>query len=172
MAILMKLNGHVPNLGKDCWLAPSATIVGEVRCGDNCTFWFNAVVRGDVNAITIGDRTNVQDNAVIHCTFEKAATTIGSNVSIGHSAIIHGCTLHDNVLVGMGAIIMDNVVVNSGAIIAAGAVVLEGTIVEAGAIYAGIPAKKVKMVTGDAKAMISRIAHNYPKYASWYTSEI
>lgn len=168
----MRLNGHEPKLGKDCWLAPSATIVGEVRCGDNCTFWFNAVVRGDVNAITIGDRTNVQDNAVIHCTYEKAATTIGCDVSIGHSAIIHGCTLHDNVLVGMGAIIMDNVVVNSGAIIAAGAVVLEGTVVEAGAIYAGIPAKRVKMATGDTKAMISRIANNYPKYASWYTSEI
>jgi carbonic anhydrase/acetyltransferase-like protein (isoleucine patch superfamily) len=170
MGLLMKLNGHEPQLGENCWLAPSATIVGEVRCGDECTFWFNAVVRGDVNAIIIGDRTNVQDNAVIHCTYEKAATSIGSDVSIGHSAIVHGCTLHDNVLVGMGAIIMDNVVVNSGAIIAAGAVVLEGTIVEAGAIYAGIPAKKVKMVAGDAKTMISRIAKNYPKYASWYKS--
>jgi carbonic anhydrase/acetyltransferase-like protein (isoleucine patch superfamily) len=170
MGIIMKLNGHEPQLGENCWLAPSATIVGEVRCGSECTFWFNAVVRGDVNAIIIGDRTNVQDNAVIHCTYEKAATTIGSDVSIGHSAIVHGCTLHDNVLVGMGAIIMDNVVVNSGAIIAAGAVVLEGTIIEAGAIYAGIPAKKVKMVAGDAKAMISRISKNYPKYASWYKS--
>lgn len=166
----MKLNGHEPKFGDNCWLAPSATIVGEVKCGEECTFWFNAVVRGDVNAITIGDRTNVQDNAVIHCTYEKASTSIGSDVSIGHSAIIHGCTLHDNVLVGMGAIIMDNAVINSGAIIAAGSVVLEGTIVEAGAIYAGIPAKKVKMASGDVKAMISRISKNYLKYASWYKS--
>ncbi len=168
MSIILPVNEHVPSIPDSCWLAPNATVVGEVQFGENCTVWFNAVVRGDVNAITIGDRTNIQDNAVIHCTYQRAATKIGSNVSIGHTAIIHGCTLEDNVLIGMGAIVMDHAVVQEGAIIAAGAVVLEKTVVEAGAIYAGIPAKKVKMAQGDVKDMIGRTANNYIKYAGWF----
>ena len=144
MAIILPVLGKEPQMGNDCFLAPNATIVGDVVMGDECSVWFNAVVRGDVNYIRMGNRVNVQDNVVIHCTFEKCSTVIGNNVSIGHSAIVHGCTVHDNVLIGMGAIVMDRCVVHSNAIIAAGAVVLEGTNIEAGSIYAGIPAKKGK----------------------------
>lgn len=168
MGLILEVNGFLPKMGENCWIAPNATIVGEVSMGRECTVWFNAVIRGDVNAIEIGDKTNIQDNAVIHCTYQKAKTIIGSNVSIGHTAIVHGCTIEDNVLVGMGAIIMDHAVIKSGAIIAAGAVVLEGTVVEEGTIYAGVPAKKVKLVQGDTQEMISRIAYNYVKYASWF----
>ncbi len=171
MALILPVNSKSPEIPDSCWLAPNATIVGEVSMGEDCTVWFNAVIRGDVNSIKIGDRTNIQDNAVIHCTYERAATTIGSNVSIGHTAIIHGCTLEDNVLIGMGAIVMDDAVVKEGAIIAAGAVVLSKTVVEAGAIYAGIPAKKVKMAEGDVKDMIGRTAKNYIKYAGWFKTE-
>lgn len=158
-------------MGKDCWLAENAVVVGEVEMGDKCTVWFSAVVRGDVHFIKIGDNTNIQDNATIHATYEKAPTTIGSNVTIGHNAIVHGCTLEDNVLIGMGAIVMDHAVVKSGAIIAAGAVVLENTVVEANCIYAGVPAKKVKQVDGNNVAMMERIAGNYVKYASWFQEE-
>jgi len=168
MAIIKTLNGKTPKMGEGCWFADNAVIVGEVEMGDNCTVWFGAVVRGDVHYIKIGNNTNIQDNAVIHCTYQKAPTTIGSNVSIGHNAIVHGCTLHDNVLVGMGAIVMDHAVVKSGAIIAAGAVVLENTVVEENAIYAGVPAKKVKTVDASNVAMMERIAGNYIKYASWF----
>lgn len=171
MPVILPVNSKTPIIPDSCWLAPNATIVGEVSLGEECTIWFNAVVRGDVNAIKIGNRTNIQDNAVIHCTYQRAATAIGSNVSIGHTAIIHGCTLEDNVLVGMGAIVMDDAIVKEGAIIAAGAVVLAKTVVEAGAIYAGIPAKKVKMAEGDVKDMIKRTANNYIKYASWFKPE-
>lgn len=167
MGFIIDVNGIAPKLGNDCWVAPNATIVGDVTMGEECSVWFNAVVRGDVNSIKIGNRTNIQDNAVIHCTYEKAATVIGDNVSIGHTAIVHGCTLEDNVLIGMGAIVMDHAVVQTGAIVAAGAVVLEGTVVEAGAIYAGVPAKKVKMA-GDTKEMITRISGNYLKYSGWF----
>lgn len=168
MAIIKTLNDKTPKMGEGCWFADNAVIVGEVEMGDNCTVWFGAVVRGDVHYIKIGNNTNIQDNATIHCTYEKAPTNIGSNVSIGHNAIVHGCTLHDNVLVGMGAIVMDHAVVKSGAIIAAGAVVLENTIVEENTIYAGVPAKKVKTVDASNVAMMDRIAGNYIKYASWF----
>ena len=146
MALIKSVRDISPIFGEDCWMAENATIVGEVEMGDQCTVWFNAVVRGDVNYIKIGNKTNIQDNATIHGTYEKAPTNIGNNVSIGHNAIVHGCTLKDEVLVGMGAIVMDNAVVEEGAIIAAGAVVLQNTVVEANTIYAGVPAKKVKAV--------------------------
>lgn len=168
MALIKPVRGIQPKFGKDCWMAENATIVGEVEMGDQCTIWFNAVVRGDVNYIKIGNRTNIQDNATIHGTYEKAPTNIGNNVSIGHNAIVHGCTLKDEVLVGMGAIVMDNAVVEEGAIIAAGAVVLQNTHVEANTIYAGVPAKKVKTVGPENREMQSRIANNYIKYAGWF----
>ena len=169
MAVILPVNGVSPQMGNDCFIAPNATIVGDVKMGNECSVWFNAVIRGDVNSIEMGNKVNVQDGAVIHCTYKKTKTLIGNNVSIGHNAIVHGCTLEDNVLVGMGAIIMDNVKVGSNSIIAAGAVVLENTIVEKGSIYAGVPAKKVKMVS---EALISgeinRIADNYVMYSGWF----
>jgi carbonic anhydrase/acetyltransferase-like protein (isoleucine patch superfamily) len=169
MAIILPVLGKEPQMGNNCFLAPNATVVGDVVMGDECSVWFNAVVRGDVNYIRMGNRVNVQDNVVIHCTFERCATEIGNNVSIGHSAIVHGCTVHDNVLIGMGAIVMDRCVIHSNAIIAAGAVVLEGTNIEAGTIYAGVPAKKVKDISPEKiTGEINRIAANYVKYASWF----
>jgi len=168
MAIVKNVRGFQPSFGKDCFLADNATVVGEVTMGDNCTVWFNAVVRGDVNSITIGDNTNIQDGAVIHGTYQKSKTVIGSNVSIAHNAIVHGCTVEDNVLIGMGAIIMDDCVIGSNSVIAAGAVVLPGTKIPAGSIYAGVPAKKVKELGDDMKAVIIRTARNYPMYAQWY----
>ena len=169
MAVILPVNGVSPQMGIDCFIAPNATIVGDVKMGNECSVWFNAVIRGDVNSIEMGNKVNVQDGAVIHCTYQKTKTLIGNNVSIGHNAIVHGCTLEDNVLVGMGAIIMDNVKVGSNSIIAAGAVVLENTIVEKGCIFAGVPAKKVKMVS---EALISgeinRIADNYVMYSGWF----
>ena len=171
MALIRAVRGYSPKLGKDCWLADNATLVGEVVLGDQCTVWFGAVVRGDVNYIHVGDRTNIQDNVTIHGSFETAPTTIGSEVSIGHNAIVHGCTLEDNVLIGMGAMVMDGAVVKKGAIIAAGAVVLAGTIVEENSIYAGIPAKKVKVLDDKNREMLARISKNYIKYASWFKDE-
>lgn len=168
MALIKSVRGFTPVYGPECWFAENSTIVGEVIMGKQCTVWFNAVVRGDVNYIKIGDRTNIQDNATIHGTFEKAPTTIGNDVSIGHNAIVHGCTLEDQVLVGMGAMVMDGAVVKTGSIVAAGAVVLEGTIVEENSIYAGVPAKKVKDVDGKNREMLIRIAGNYLKYANWF----
>ena len=169
MALILPVNDRNPTLGQSCFVAPNATIVGDVVMGNDCSIWFNAVVRGDVNYIRMGDKVNVQDGAVIHCTYQKNATNIGNNVSIGHNAIVHGCTVHDNVLIGMGAIVMDRCVVNSNSIIAAGAVVLEGTVVEEGSIYAGVPAKKVKDISADKiSGEIDRIANNYTKYASWF----
>ena len=169
MPVILPVNGISPKMGNNCFVAPNATIVGDVEMGDDCSVWFNAVVRGDVNSIKMGNKVNVQDGAVLHATFEKTKVVIGNNVSIGHRALVHGCTLHDNVLVGMGAIVMDNAVVHSNCIIAAGAVVLEGTICEAGSIYAGVPAKKIKDIS---QALISgeidRIANNYMKYAGWF----
>ncbi|MFZ9717962.1 MAG: gamma carbonic anhydrase family protein [Chitinophagaceae bacterium] len=171
MAVILPVEGIIPQLGKDCFVAPNATIVGDVITGDQCSFWFNAVVRGDVNSIRLGNKVNVQDGAVLHATYQKAKTTIGNNVSIGHNAIVHGCTIHDDVLIGMGAIVMDHAVVHSNAIIAAGAVVLEGTVVEAGSIYAGVPAKKVKNISAELiSGEIHRIANNYIHYASWFQS--
>lgn len=169
MPHILPVNGIMPTFGKECFIAPNATIVGDVIMGDECSIWFNAVLRGDVNSIRMGNRVNVQDNAVIHCTFEKTKAIIGNNVSIGHNAIVHGCTIEDNVLVGMGSIIMDNAVIGSNSIIAAGAVVLEGTIVEPGTIYAGVPAKKVKEISQEKiEGEINRIANNYVKYSSWF----
>lgn len=170
MAVILPCLDKYPQLGANCFVAPNATIIGDVTMGDECSIWFNAVVRGDVNYIRIGNRVNIQDGAVIHCTFEKNATEIGNNVTIGHSAIVHGCTVRDNVLIGMGAIIMDRCDVQSNSIVAAGAVVLEGTIVETNSIYAGVPAKKVKdLPPGSMHAEIERIAKNYVKYSSWFS---
>lgn len=170
MALILPVEENAPKWGSDCFIAPNATIVGDVVMGDQCSVWFNAVVRGDVNSIRMGKKVNVQDGAVIHCTFKRSKTIIGDNVSIGHNAIVHGCTIHDNVLIGMGAIVMDEAVVNSNTIIAAGAVVLEGTICDAGAIYAGVPAKKVKEIAQEkVVGEINRIANNYIGYAQWFS---
>lgn len=171
MATILPVRGKHPKWGVNCFVAPNATLVGDVLMGDDCSIWFNAVVRGDVNFIRLGNKVNVQDGACIHGTFEKCGTTIGNNVSIGHNAIVHGCTLHDNVLVGMGAIIMDKAVVHSNTIIAAGAVILENTVCEPGSIYAGVPAKKVKDISSELiEGEINRIAQNYVRYSSWFTN--
>jgi len=172
MATIYEINGKLPVFGEDCFIAPNATLSGDIVIGDECTIWFNAVLRGDVNKIRMGQRVNVQDNAVIHCTYEKAGTIIGNNVSIGHNAVIHGCVIEDNVLIGMGAIVMDHSVVGSNSIIAAGAVVHENTIVERGSLYAGVPAKRIKDVPEKMiKGEIERIARNYVMYANWYRPE-
>ena len=171
MALIKPVRGFTPKIDNTCWLAENATVIGEVVLGEGCTVWFGAVVRGDVNSITVGRHTNIQDNATIHGTYETAATTIGSYVTIGHNAIIHGCTLEDETLVGMGAIVMDNAIIKKGAMIAAGAVVLANTIVEENMLYAGVPAKPVKKVDGDNLAMMKRIAGNYQKYAGWFKEE-
>jgi carbonic anhydrase/acetyltransferase-like protein (isoleucine patch superfamily) len=169
MPVILPVHGILPSFGENCFIAPNATIVGDVQTGRDCSIWFNAVLRGDVNSIRMGDRVNVQDGAVIHCTFEKTKAIIGNRVSIGHLAIVHGCTIEDNVLIGMGAIVMDNAVIGRDSIIAAGAVVLENTVVEPGSIYAGVPARKVKSVTPEKlEGEINRIADNYVKYSSWF----
>lgn len=169
MPVILPVEGVLPKFGDNCFIAPNATIVGDVVAGNDCSFWFNAVIRGDVNSIRMGNKVNVQDGAVVHCTYKKTKTVIGNNVSIGHNAIVHGCTVHDDVLIGMGAIIMDNAEIGSNSIIAAGAVVLEGTIVEQGSIYAGVPARKVKNISPALiNGEINRIADNYIKYADWF----
>lgn len=169
MALIKTLQGITPEFGERCFLADNATVIGQVKMGDDCSVWFNTVIRGDVNSITIGNKVNIQDGVVVHCTYQKAKTDIGNNVSIGHNAVIHGCTLEDNVLVGMGAIIMDHAVIGKNSIIAAGAVVLENTMVETGSIYAGVPAKKVKSLNPDQlSALIERTADNYMMYAAWF----
>lgn len=169
MPVILPVKGVSPQLGQNCFVAPNATIVGDVECGDDCSFWFNAVVRGDVNSIRIGNRVNIQDGAVIHCTYRKTKTVLGNNVSVGHNAIVHGCTVHDNVLIGMGAIVMDNCEIGSNTIIAAGAVLTEGTIVPSGCIYAGVPAKKVKDISQELiSGEIDRIANNYLMYSTWF----
>ena len=169
MALIKEVKGIKPTMGEDCFLAENATIVGDVQMGDQCSVWFNAVIRGDVHYIRMGNKVNVQDGAVIHCTYQRAATEIGNNVSIGHNAIVHGCTIHDDVLIGMGAIVMDGAVIESNSLIAAGAVVLQGTRVEAGSVYAGTPAKKVKDIDSAlSDGEIKRIANNYVLYSSWY----
>lgn len=169
MAYIFPVNDKHPQMGDNCFIAPNATIVGEVIMGKECSVWFNAVIRGDVNKIVMGNKVNVQDGAVIHCTYQKCGTIIGNNVSIGHNAIVHGCVINENVLVGMGAIIMDNAQIGSNSIIAAGAVVLENTIVEPGSIYAGVPAKKVKKISENLiSGEINRIADNYVMYSEWF----
>lgn len=167
--LIKTINGKSPEFGENCFVAENATIVGEVSMGDECSVWFNAVIRGDVHYIKMGNRVNVQDGAVIHCTYQRFPTNIGNNVSIGHNAIVHGCTLHDNVLIGMGAIVMDGCVVESNSIVAAGAVVTQHTRIESGSIYAGVPAKKIKDISIELQAgEINRIAENYVKYAGWF----
>ena len=169
MALIKSVNGVGPKFGNNCYLAENATVVGDVEMGDDCSVWFTAVVRGDVNWIRMGNKVNIQDGAIIHCTYKKFPTLLGNNVSIGHRAIVHGCTIHDNVLVGMGAIVMDNVIVESNVLIAAGAVVLENSVLESGYIYAGVPAKKVKPLSIELfKDSIERIANNYVMYSSWF----
>jgi carbonic anhydrase/acetyltransferase-like protein (isoleucine patch superfamily) len=169
MAFILPVNGIEPSLGKNTFVAPNATIVGDVICGDDCSFWFNAVVRGDVNSIRLGNKVNIQDGAVIHCTYQKTKTILGNNVSVGHNAIVHGSLVHDNVLIGMGAIVMDNCEIGSNSIIAAGAVLTEGSIVPSGCIYAGVPAKKVKDISEELiSGEINRIANNYLMYSTWF----
>ena len=167
--IIKEVNGKFPKIPEDCFVADNATIVGDVTLGAECSVWFNAVIRGDVHYIKIGNKVNIQDGAVLHCTYLKHPTEIGNNVSIGHNAIVHGCTIKDNVLIGMGAIVMDNCIVESNSIIAAGAVVTQNTIVESGSIYAGVPAKKVKSINeSDFAGEIERISNNYVMYSSWF----
>lgn len=169
MPVILPVKGISPTIPDSCFVAPNATIVGDVVMGNDCSVWFNAVVRGDVNSIRMGDKVNVQDGACIHCTYQKTKTVIGNNVSIGHNAIVHGCTVADNVLIGMGAIVMDNVTIGQNCIIAAGAVVLEGTEIPAGSIYAGVPAKKVKDISQELlKGEVERIANNYLMYSGWF----
>ena len=169
MKIIKPVNGKHPQISKDCFIAENATIVGEVFIGKQCSVWFNAVIRGDVHFIKIGNKVNIQDGAVLHATFQKSPTTIGNNVSIGHNAIVHGCTIHDNVLIGMGSIVMDDCVIESNSIIAAGAVVTKNTHVESGTIYAGVPAKKIKNISNEMiSGEIDRIANNYVEYSSWF----
>jgi carbonic anhydrase/acetyltransferase-like protein (isoleucine patch superfamily) len=169
MAIILPVNGISPKLGENCFVAPNATIVGDIVMGNECSVWFNAVIRGDVNSIRIGNKVNIQDGAVLHCTYQKTKVSLGNNVSIGHNAIVHGCTVHDNVLIGMGAIVMDNCEIGSNTIIAAGAVVTEGTKVPSGCIFAGVPAKKIKDISQELiSGEIDRIANNYLMYSSWF----
>ncbi|HOY33046.1 MAG TPA: gamma carbonic anhydrase family protein [Bacteroidales bacterium] len=172
MALMKKVNGISPKWGANCFFAENATLAGDVVLGAECSVWFNAVIRGDVHSIRIGNNVNIQDGAVVHCTYQKASVTIGNNVSIAHRAIIHGCTINDNVLIGMGAIIMDGVIIESNSIIAAGAVVLENTLVESGSIYAGMPAKKIKSIDKTLlEGQVNRISRNYMMYASWYNND-
>ncbi len=167
--IIKELNGVKPVFGIDCFIAENAVIIGQVTMGNQCSIWYNAVIRGDVHYIKMGNKVNVQDGAIIHATYKKSPTNIGNNVSIGHNAMVHGCTINDDVLVGMGAIIMDDCVVESNSIIAAGSVVTKGTHIKSGSIYAGIPAKKIKDISQElVSGEINRIADNYVKYASWY----
>jgi len=168
MPLILPVKDKSPVWGKECYIAENATIVGDVTMGDNCSVWFNAVIRGDVNYINIGDNTNIQDGAVIHCTYLKAATEIGSNVSIGHNALVHGCTLKDHVLIGMGAIVMDHVVVEEYVIIGAGSVVLENTVCESGYLYAGSPARKIKPLSDEQKELLRKLPQNYILYSGWF----
>lgn len=169
MPLILPCNEKTPKMGRNCFIADNATLIGEVEMGDDCSVWFQAVVRGDVNFIRIGNRVNIQDGAIIHGTYQKCGTTIGDDVSIGHRAIVHGCTLHSQVLIGMGAIVMDQAVVEENCLIAAGAVVLENTVCHSGGVYAGVPARRVKELTPELfKGQIQRIAQNYMFYADWF----
>jgi len=172
MSLIRPLRGFTPEIGEDVFIAENAVIIGQFKCGTGCSFWYGSVIRADVNAITLGNYVNLQDNATIHCTYEKYPTVIGNNVSIGHNAVVHGCTVEDNVLIGMGAIVMDNCRVEQGSIIAAGSVVTQGTTVPAGTLWAGVPAKQIGPVPERLRSgEIERIANNYQKYSSWYTEE-
>ena len=172
MPVIKTILGHTPKIGKDSFIAENATIVGQLTCGEGCSFWFGSVVRADVNAIVMGNKVNVQDNATVHCTYEKYPTVIGNNVSIGHNAIVHGCRIEDNVLIGMGAIVMDNCVVEEGCIVAAGSVVTQGKRLSKGTLWAGGPAKEIGAVPDRLRSgEIERIANNYVKYSSWYSDD-
>lgn len=167
--IIREVNGKAPVFGKECFFAENSVVVGDVNMGDQCSVWYNAVIRGDVHFIKIGNKVNIQDGAVIHATYKKSPTHIGNNVSIGHNALVHGCTIYDNVLIGMGSIVMDDCVIESNSIIAAGAVVTKGTLVPSGTVFAGMPAKKIKDINQELiSGEIDRIANNYIKYAAWY----
>jgi gamma-carbonic anhydrase len=169
LALIKTLRGITPKIGDNCFLAETAAIIGEVEIGDNCSIWYSAVLRGDVHYIKVGNNTNIQDNATVHATYKKSPTNIGSNVTIAHGAIIHGCTIKDNVMIGMNAVVLDDAVVESNSIVAAGSVITKGTVVESGSVYAGVPAKKIKEVGSDLlEGEINRIANAYGKYASWY----
>lgn len=169
MALVKTLNGNTPIIGRNCFLAETSTLIGQVTLGDNCSIWYNAVLRGDVHFIKIGNNTNIQDNATVHATYKKSPTTIGNNVTVAHGAIVHGCTIHDNVMIGMNAVVLDDAVVESNSIVAAGSVVTKGTTVESGTVYAGIPAKKIKNISPDLlEGEIIRIANAYEMYSGWY----
>lgn len=168
MSLILPVRDKFPQIPTDCFVAENATIVGDVVIGEKCSVWFNAVIRGDVNAIRIGDYCNIQDGAIIHCTYQRAATKVGNYVNIGHQAMVHGCTLRNYILIGMGAIVMDHAIVSDYVIIAAGAVVLENTVCESGHIYAGVPAKKIKPITNEQRVMLEQLPHNYVMYANWY----
>lgn len=172
MSIIRKLNGKEPQFGKNCFIAENAAIIGDVEMGDDCSIWYGAVLRGDVHSIRIGDKVNIQDNATIHATYKKFSTNIGNNVSIAHNVVVHGCTIKDNVLIGMGAVVLDGAVIESNSIVAAGAVVTKGTVVESGAVYAGSPARKIKeMDQSLLEGEVNRIVDSYSMYASWYKDE-
>jgi len=172
MALIKKCRGKSPQITKSSWVAENATLVGDLKMGENCSIWFNAVVRADVNSIEFGDNVNIQDGAVIHCTYQKTKTILGNNVSVGHNANVHGCTVGENVLIGMGSIVMDDCVIENNCIIAAGAVLLEKTHVKSGEIWAGVPAKKVKNMSPELfEGEVKRIAQNYRMYASWMEEE-
>ncbi|NOR76032.1 MAG: gamma carbonic anhydrase family protein [Draconibacterium sp.] len=169
MALIKTLNGNTPKIGKNCFLAESATVIGEVEIGDNCSIWYSAVLRGDVHYIKVGNNTNIQDNVTVHATYKKSPTNIGNYVTIAHGAVVHGCTIKNNVMIGINAVVLDNAIIESNTIIAAGSVVTKGTIVESGSVYAGIPAKKIKEISpGLLEGEINRIADSYSMYASWY----
>ena len=169
MTIIKSLRGKTPVFGENCWFAETAVLIGDLSLGDNCSIWYGAVLRGDVHYIKIGNNVNIQDNAVIHATYQKSPTTIGNNVTIAHGAVVHGCTIHDNVLIGINSVILDDAIIHSDSIIAAGAVVIKGTIVESGAVYAGSPAKKIKDISPELlEGEINRIANNYHMYSGWY----
>lgn len=169
MALIIPLKDKTPQIGTGCFLAENAAIIGDVTIGENCSIWFSAVIRGDVHYIRIGNNVNIQDGAIVHCTYQKSPANIGNNVSIAHGAIIHGCTIHDNVLIGMNAVILDDAVIESNSIVAAGAVVTKGTVVPSGTVWAGSPAKKIKDISPELlKGEVERIANNYAMYASWY----
>lgn len=171
MPLILTVKGVTPTIGDDCFIADNATLVGDVEIGEHSSIWFNAVIRGDVNRIRIGTYTNIQDGCIIHCTYRTAPTEIGSFVSVGHRAIVHGCTIHDHVLIGMGAIVMDHAIVEDFVIIAAGAVVLENTRCESGFLYAGVPARKIKPLTDDQFTMLRQLPHNYVMYSSWFNTD-
>ncbi len=169
MALIKEILGHTPQIGNDTYLAETATIIGNVVMGEQCSVWFNAVIRGDVNSIKMGNKVNVQDNAMLHCTFEKFPLSIGNNVSIGHNAIVHGCTVKDNVLIGMGSVVMDDCLIEENSIVGSGSVVTQGTHIKSGEVWAGIPAKKIKDISEELlKGEVNRIADNYVKYSGWY----